>query len=132
MMLVSMIVSWLTISSAFMYGLVFLLLMGDFWFPYRLLNSSGVSVRLLVGGGWVALPVFCSGIVFSNSFKQFVRPAEALGMNLFGAVLGGVLENAVMVGGTPILRVLAIALYAAAATALWLSSARSLRSAAAH
>ncbi len=131
-LLANMIVSWLTISSAFMYGLVFLLLMGDFWFPYRLLNSSGVSVRLLVGGGWVALPVFCSGIVFSNSFKQFVRPAEALGMNLFGAVLGGVLENAVMVGGTPILRVLAIALYAAAATALWLSSARSLRSAAAH
>jgi hypothetical protein len=36
-------------------------------------------------------------------------------MNLFGAVLGGILENTAMIGGTPILGVIAIILYASAA-----------------
>ena len=35
-----------------------------------------------------------------------------------GAVIGGILENSVMIGGTPILGALAIVLYAASALAL--------------
>ena len=36
-------------------------------------------------------------------------------MNIFGAMAGGILENAVMLGGVPILGVLAILIYATAA-----------------
>ena len=39
-------------------------------------------------------------------------------MNLLGAVVGGALENLVMVGGTVVLGVLAIVLYAIAAASL--------------
>jgi hypothetical protein len=39
------------------------------------------------------------------------EPAQGLGINLLGAVVGGVLENLVMVGGTPILGILALLLY---------------------
>jgi hypothetical protein len=65
------------------------------------------------------LPVFFSGLVFSSSFKRFDRPAEMLGINLLGAVLGGILENAVMIGGSPMLKSLALAMYAASAVALF-------------
>ena len=41
-----------------------------------------------------------------------------LGTNLFGAVVGGILENSVMVGGTPILGILAITLYLMSALAM--------------
>jgi hypothetical protein len=39
-------------------------------------------------------------------------------MNLLGAVIGGVLENLVMIGGTTVLDWLAIGLYALAALSL--------------
>ena len=55
------------------------------------------------------------------SVKRQGRAAEVLGINLFGAVVGGILENFVMVGGTPILGVLAIALYLMSAIAILLS-----------
>jgi hypothetical protein len=61
--------------------------------------------------------------VFSRSFREVRNPAHALGVNLLGAVVGGVLENAVMIGGTPILSALAIALYGASAVCVLFPSA---------
>jgi hypothetical protein len=55
--------------------------------------------------------VFFSGLIFSRSFRDVTKPSQGLGINLLGAVVGGVLENLVMVGGTPILGVLAFLLY---------------------
>jgi hypothetical protein len=115
------LVSFCNIPEIVSYGSLLLLLALDLRFPYSLLNSASPEIRVLVGGGWVALPVFFSGIIFSNSLKDFGRPAEVLGINLFGAVVGGILENAVMVGGTPVLSVLAIILYVCAAIVLLLS-----------
>src|SRR5260370_21009914 len=109
----------LRISIAAIYSILLVLLVGDFWFPYSTVNHLNDATKLLVGGGWVALPVLFSGIVFSSSMRRFRRPAEALGVNLFGAVLGGLLENTVMIGGTPVLKALAIGMYAASAVALY-------------
>jgi SAM-dependent methyltransferase len=99
------------IPRALSYGLLLFLLVADFWFPYALLNSADFWARVFLGGGWVALPVFFSGAIFSASLARLAHPAEMLGINLFGAVVGGVLENSVMLGGTPILGILAIGLY---------------------
>jgi len=55
-------------------------------------------------------PCLQSGLVFSSSFRDFDRPSEALGVNILGAVVGGILENSVMIGGTQILALLALAL----------------------
>jgi hypothetical protein len=57
-------------------------------------------------------------MIFSTSFRDVSSPAQALGVNLFGAVVGGTLENAVMIGGTMSLGILAIALYTGSALAL--------------
>jgi hypothetical protein len=107
------------VSVIAMYSILLVLLIADFWFPYSTMNGLSGGVKFLVAGGWAALPVFFSGIVFSSSLRRFGRPAEALGVNLFGAVLGGLIENAVMIGGTPILKALAFGMYAASAVALF-------------
>jgi hypothetical protein len=106
------------LSMVAMYSILLALLIADFWFSYSTINGLSAGAKILVGGGWAALPVFFSGIVFSSSLQSFGRPAEVLGVNLFGAVLGGLLENAVMIGGTPILKALALGMYAASAVAL--------------
>jgi hypothetical protein len=111
------------VSAVAMYSILLLLLTLDFWFPYSAISGLTTGEKILVGGGWAALPVFFSGIVFSSSLQRFGRPAEALGVNLFGAVLGGLMENAVMIGGTPILKGLALVMYAASGFALFRSRA---------
>ena len=111
----------LRVSVVAMYSILLMLLVADFWFPYSAISGLSAGTKFVVGGGWAALPVFFSGIVFSSSLRRFGRPAEVLGVNLFGAVLGGLLENAVMIGGTPILRMIALVMYAVSAVALFRS-----------
>jgi hypothetical protein len=91
------------VPVALSYFLLFAVLATDLWFPYSHLNRLSFGWRLIVGGGWSALPVFLSGAIFSTGLKKVEDTASALGLNLFGAVLGGVLENSVMIGGTRIL-----------------------------
>jgi SAM-dependent methyltransferase len=112
------------VSVVASYIILLVLLIADFWFPYSMVNGLSASTKFLVGGGWAALPVFFSGIVFSSSLQRFDKTAEALGVNLFGAVLGGLLENSVMIGGTPILKALALGMYAASAVALFRTRSR--------
>jgi hypothetical protein len=83
--------------------------------PYSVLNGTPLLIKIMGAGLMAGIPVFFSGLIFSNLFREVRNPAEALGMNLFGAVLGGILENAAMIGGTPILGVIAIMLYGSAA-----------------
>jgi hypothetical protein len=75
-------------------------------------------MRTSVAATLASLPILFSGLIFSSSFARVQCPAQALGVNLLGAVIGGVLENMVMIGGTPILGVLAIILYGLSALAL--------------
>jgi hypothetical protein len=62
----------------------------------------------------VGVPVIFSGIVFSSSFRVVPHPEKALAVNLFGAITGGILANAVMLGGINTLGALAILLYGGA------------------
>jgi glycosyl transferase family 87 len=92
------------------HGVLVCLLVADFWFPYSHLNGGSAGMKIILGG-WVALPVFFSGAIFSSSLKRVGHTAEVLGINLFGAAEGGILENSVMLGGTSIVGILAILLY---------------------
>ncbi len=110
-----LLANWLTMRRPFprsvAYAALFALLLLGLLLPYSVF--SGLSVPLKVGAAAVVvgLPVFFSGMIFSRSFRDVAAPAQALGVNLLGAVVGGTLENAVMIGGTLSLGVLAIALY---------------------
>lgn len=107
-----------SVSYRVAYSLLFLSLVLAGFFPYALLEGLPLLLRILAAGGLTALPVFFSGLIFSRSFQRCTEPAQALGMNLLGTVVGGGLENLVMVGGIVVLGVMAIILYGIAAASL--------------
>src|SRR5882672_1715292 len=108
-----------SIPARYGYVLLFLILLANLWFPWHALNRMDAVAKVFLGGGWAALPVLLSGIVFSSSLRKFGGVTNVLGINLFGAVVGGILENVVMIGGTSVLAVLALALYGLSAVCLW-------------
>jgi spermidine synthase len=102
-------------SRRISYAVLFVLLALDLILPYSFLGGLPSGLRILAGAARAGLPILFSGIIFSRAFRDVARPAEGLGFNLLGAVVGGVLENAVMIGGTPILGALAIVIYGVSA-----------------
>ena len=98
-------------STRVAYVCLFLVLVASLGLSYSSFGTLPSAARIAISALLAALPVFFSGLIFSASFRDVERPAEALGVNLLGAVVGGVLENLVMIGGAPLLGFLAIALY---------------------
>jgi spermidine synthase len=107
-----------SVSYRVAYTLLFLSLVLGGFFPYATLEGLPLFIKILAAGALTALPAFFSGLIFSRGFEQSTEAAQALGMNLLGAVVGGALENLVMIGGTMVLGLLAILLYAIAAASL--------------
>lgn len=56
-------------------------------------------------------PIFLANLAFSQRFKDVATSTTAFGMNLLGAILGGVLEYSALVVGYRALALLAAALY---------------------
>ncbi len=117
-LLANSLVMFIPISKRLAYCALFILLAASMLFPYSLLDALPRVATAFAAGVLVGLPVFFSGLVFSRSFRDVAHPAQGLGINLLGAVVGGALENFVMIGGTLMLGVLAIALYAISAALL--------------
>jgi len=87
-------------------------------FPYHVLNGLPPIPKVFASAAVIGLPAFFSGLIFSQSFRGLRSPSEALGINLLGAVIGGTLENLVMIGGLRLLSVLAVTLYLLSAVSL--------------
>jgi hypothetical protein len=95
------------------------------WLPWLLLLASiGLGLLFVRAGGvesttgarWTAVllltcPLFFSGLVFSSLLARAGEASSALGMNLLGAMAGGVLEYNSMYFGFQSLYWLAAALY---------------------
>jgi SAM-dependent methyltransferase len=58
-----------------------------------------------------AIPVFFAGLLFASEFRAVKSPAAALGANMLGAVVGGLLENLSLIVGMKALLVVAASLY---------------------
>jgi spermidine synthase len=93
------------------YSLLFASLALSIFFPLHLLSSLPMASKVIGGGIILSLPVFFSGMLFSRAFRSTTRPGQALGINLLGALIGGVAENTVMIGGTMLLGALAVLFY---------------------
>jgi hypothetical protein len=87
-----------------------------------LVANAAIPARAVLGGGALAawgmvafllVPLFCAGLIFASSVSERESLGPALASNLFGSVLGGLLENSVMVVGIPGLSLVALAVYAA-------------------
>jgi hypothetical protein len=117
-LLANTVVMFRPVSRRLAYSGLFSVLVLAMLMPYSVLGGFSTAGKVLAAGTLVGLPVFFSGLVFSRTFRDVAHPAQGLGVNLLGAVVGGALENLVMIGGTPILGVLAIVLYAISAVFL--------------
>ncbi len=85
--------------------------LGRYFFPSLVLRATIAAIVL-------CLPVFFAGIVFVRSFADAHFSAAALGSNLFGALVGGILESFSFWFGLKSLLVLAVVLYAASAVVM--------------
>ncbi len=110
-LLANSLIMFRPVSRAAAYALLFVTLAVGMFVPISLFAALSTAAKVLASATLAGLPVFFSGLIFSRSFRDVEHPAQGLGINLLGAVVGGILENLVMVGGTPILGLLAFLLY---------------------
>ena len=115
-LIANMIVARMTISRWASYVLLVMAIAGSSIIPYDRFTSSPAAT--VVAGLLIASPVFFSGLIFSSSFRDVASPAGTLGVNMLGAVLGGLLENLTMIGGTTVISILALLIYTGSAIAL--------------
>lgn len=96
-------------------GLVYVLLVGSSAGLYFVDLSAAAFLpyaqKVLIIAGVATLPMLFSGIVFIHSFNATPDKGRALGANLFGALVGGLLQSLTFVTGLQFLMLLVAALY---------------------
>ena len=103
--------------SVFYAGL-FAALVVNFFFPFDALNKLGWNGKLLASVVIIGLPIFFAALIFAKAFSAVESPSKALAANLFGALVGGLLEYLDMWTGLRWLNLIAILLYATSAVFL--------------
>jgi SAM-dependent methyltransferase len=78
--------------------------------PFGRIPGSPAFVGWLAAGFFV-IPVFFAGILFASEFQKADSPSAALGANMLGAVVGGLLENLSLIIGMKALLLVAVVLY---------------------
>jgi hypothetical protein len=81
--------------------------------PLSAFNLLPPVAKAVAAGALMNLPIGFAGIIFIKSLSQSKDPDGALGSNLLGAGLGGLLESVSFVIGIKALLILVAALYAA-------------------
>ena len=100
------------------YAGLFLSLVVMFAVPMQKLFFTSWLARAIAATLALCLPVFFAGIIFVSSFARASFRGSALGSNLFGSLLGGLLESSSLWFGLKSLTILAAVLYAGSAVFL--------------
>ena len=79
--------------------------------PISSLNLSNYYLKASLISVFLNMPVFFAGVIFINSFKNCRRKDMALGSNLLGASLGGLMESLSFVTGIRALVLLVLFFY---------------------
>lgn len=88
-----------------------------YWVPFASISAPPGMVGSLVVIVF-AVPVFFAGLLFSVEFRTAQLPSLALGANVLGAVVGGLLENLSLIVGMHALLLVTMGLYAIAGLGL--------------
>ena len=67
--------------------------------PLDWFNTLHVAPKLIASAAFLTAPVFFAGLIFIRSFSMSTNKARALGSNLIGALLGGLLESLSFITG---------------------------------
>lgn len=87
-------------------------------FPLQRISAAPAIVGA-IAAALFSIPVFFAGLLFAAEFAATDSPSAALGANMLGAVLGGLLENLSLIFGMKALLLVAMLLYCLAAASLW-------------
>lgn len=79
--------------------------------PPDFLLRFGPLPRFVLAVALAGTPIFLANLAFAERFRDVATSTTAFGMNLLGAILGGVLEYSALVVGYRALALLAAALY---------------------
>jgi spermidine synthase len=85
-----------------------------YFVPFHSIPGSATMVGSIAALAF-AIPVFFAGLPFASEFRLVDSPAAALGANMLGAVVGGLLENLSLIIGMKALLLVAGGLYLLAA-----------------
>ena len=121
-LLANMVVSRWHPPLRLVYGGLFAVVIIDYLFPLQRLLGLDFWAQVVTAGLRVAAPMFFAGIIFARWFEKTDTPSSALGANLIGAVLGGLLEYLSLVIGLRQLYVFVLLFYLASATIAWRSN----------
>jgi hypothetical protein len=88
-----------------------LFVLGNYFFPIAFLSEMDVWGRVLLSGLLIGIPVFFAAICFSRLFEKEMVTGYALGMNLIGAMMGGIVEYISMVFGLRIVWLVILVIY---------------------
>lgn len=106
------------ISSRMVYLGLFTSLMISYLIPIQFYFFESEVLKAIASTFVLCLPVFFAGIIFIRSFQNAQFAGTALGSNLMGSVLGGLLESFSLWIGIKSLVLIACCLYAASYLAL--------------
>jgi hypothetical protein len=98
-----------------LFGCLLATLAAAYAIPVSRLLFFGAAGQWVLGSLMVGLPVFFAALIFSTLLRGRADPTRALAYNLLGAVVGGLLEYASMLGGIKVLYIVAGAAYVGAA-----------------
>jgi spermidine synthase len=95
------------------YGVLVVTILANYVFPWDRLpmGSRGIGTVLSIA---YSIPVFCAGIIFATIFRTAASKSDALGSNVFGAVVGGLMQNLSFIFGLKALLLVAGLVYGAA------------------
>ena len=111
-LLANLLVLWApSIPLVTIYGLLAAVLLFSYFFSLQSLLGLGYEQRLLLAGLQVSLPLLFAGVVFASHFRYVAEPGAALGANLIGAMVGGLLEYSSLLAGQRALFLVALAFY---------------------
>lgn len=99
------------VSFTLLYTLLSLTLIVNFLFPLAWLNQLDWVYRMVAGATLVTCPLFIAALIFAKAFAQVRSPSAGLASNLFGALVGGLLEYLDMWTGLRWLNLIALTLY---------------------
>jgi spermidine synthase len=96
------------------YALLIICLVVLFFFPLETLAGLPAAVKTAGSVILLSIPLFFSGLIFSESLRRAGEAAGPLASNLSGTMAGGILEYGSLLWGIKSLYLIAIAVYAGA------------------
>jgi len=123
-----LLANWLTQKEraprlAWAWAGLLLFVLVNYMAPMQHLFGLGAAARAAVLGALIGAPVFFAAVCFSRLFRDQPLTGSALGMNLVGAMAGGLLEYLSMATGMRAVWLLVLAVYLAAMLATRMAGA---------